>query len=72
MKVFTNITENAAFASNIETIIYDARLFWRHMETPAVYRAAQRRRFPDDFFERIDTFDSIVTHHQKTYTAANP
>ncbi|KAL8776348.1 MAG: hypothetical protein Q9194_003200 [Teloschistes cf. exilis] len=51
MQVFTEITQNAAFASNVETLVYDARLFWRHMENPEVYRAAQRRGFPDDFYE---------------------
>ncbi|KAI4249406.1 MAG: hypothetical protein LQ352_005661 [Teloschistes flavicans] len=49
MQVFTNITQNTDFASNVDTIIYDARLFWRYMENPKVYRAAQRRGFPEDF-----------------------
>ena len=35
--VFLEITGNAAFASNIEEMVYDARLFWSHLEDPHAY-----------------------------------
>lgn len=75
MQVFTKITQNAAFVSNVETLVYDARLFWRHMENPEVYRAAQRRGFPDDFFDEdtpeSETNASKVVFHRIVHTAAN-
>ncbi|KAL8826424.1 MAG: hypothetical protein Q9191_003812 [Dirinaria sp. TL-2023a] len=46
MDVFTNITQNPAFASNIEELVYDARLFWGYMEVPKKYRKALSRNFP--------------------------
>ena len=37
MDVFLEITGNTAFASNIEEMVYDARLFWSYLEDPHVY-----------------------------------
>ena len=37
IEVFLEITGNTAFASNIEEMVYDARLFWSYLEDPHVY-----------------------------------
>ena len=36
LDLFAKITSDKAFASNVEELIYDARLFWRRFEDPAV------------------------------------
>ena len=39
-----------AFASNVEELIYDVRLFWRRFEDPALYKRAYLKGFPDRLF----------------------
>ena len=40
MEIFGKITSNPAFASNIEELVYDARLYWGHMTEYANYARA--------------------------------
>lgn len=49
--VFLKITGNEAFTSNIEELVYDARLFWRRFEDPQVYTDAYSHGFPDAYPE---------------------
>ena len=55
--MFRRIIQNVAFASNIEELVYDARLFWPHLEDPEVYRRAYNRGFPDSESEPEDWDD---------------
>jgi len=49
--VFLKITGNEAFTSNIEELVYDARLFWRRFEDPQVYTDAYNYGFSDTYPE---------------------
>ena len=51
MDIFSIITDNPAFATNITEMVYDARMFWGHMKEKTVYAAAFRRGFPDRYPE---------------------
>ena len=37
IEIFLEITGNRAFASNIEEMVYDARLFWSYLEDAQIY-----------------------------------
>ena len=54
-----NITQNAAFASNVEVLVYDARLFWAYMEVPTVYHEAYKQGFPLAILEESFGHDQI-------------
>lgn len=49
LDVFIAITQNAAFASNVEVLVYDARLFWPYVAEPEVYSKAHSLDFPEGF-----------------------
>jgi len=49
--VLLEITKNEAFSSNVEELVYDARLFWRRLEDPEVYTNAYSQGFPDAYPE---------------------
>ena len=50
LDLFAKITSDKAFASNVKELIYDARLFWRRFEDPAVFKRAYLKSFPDRLF----------------------
>lgn len=40
MQMFSNITENPDFTFGVEELVYDARIFWRHLVDKRIYRCA--------------------------------
>ena len=49
MDIFGKITSNPAFASNIEELVYDARLYWGHMTEYGMYARAYERGYVFDY-----------------------
>ena len=83
MTIFSAITENPAFASNITELVYDATMFWGYIAEPSMYARAFADGFPfrfpendvgDDFTEdyepEIDPADEEeLCSSQQRYTA---
>ncbi|KAG6986641.1 hypothetical protein G7Y79_00075g099130 [Physcia stellaris] len=51
MTIFSAITENPAFASNITELVYDATMFWGYIAEPSMYARAFAHGFPFRFPE---------------------
>ncbi|KAL8789707.1 MAG: hypothetical protein Q9195_006704 [Heterodermia aff. obscurata] len=47
--VFVKITSREAFASNVEEMVYDARLFWSYLEDPANYEKWFENQHPKEY-----------------------
>ena len=62
IEVFLEITGNEAFASNIEEMVYDARLFWSYLQDPHIYVDWLKKY---EYFQGNyhDTFESHVSKH---------
>lgn len=71
MDIFSNITDNPAFAANITEMVYDARMYWSHMKEKSVYAMAFRRGFPEPYPEN-DISDDDVVEAQEAYENSHP
>ena len=62
METFAEISKIPLFAAGIEELVYDARLFWRHLLDGNIYKIAHRR-YQDPHPEEADTYRYAERRH---------
>ena len=73
IELLVKIVENPTFATNIDELVYDARLFWRYLvDTPEHYALLFRLGFPDSYpLEEVEENDLYVENNpEKLYNTS--
>lgn len=64
MEVFISITSEPAFASSVQELVYDGRLFWQYLTDPDahgdMYRHAVRPTNEKKYDEETDTYVQLA------------